>query len=85
MESAKITSKGQITIPKRIRESLGVQVGDRVHFVVREDGVVEILPRTRSLLSLAGLIEPKLRGVSVDDMDAGIASSVDAEFGGATP
>ena len=47
--------------------------------------MVEILPRTRSLLSLAGLIEPKLRGVSVDDMDAGIASSVDAEFGGATP
>ena len=82
MESAKVTSKGQITIPKVVRESLGVHAGDRIHFLVREDGVVEMFPRTRDLLSLAGLLRPKVLGVSLDDMDAGIADAVVAEFGG---
>ena len=81
MESAKVTSKGQITIPKVVRESLGVHAGDRIHFLVREDGVVEMFPRTRDLLSLAGLLRPKVLGVSLDDMDAGIADAVVAEFG----
>ncbi len=81
MESAKITSKGQITIPKVIRDTLGVHAGDRIHFLVREDGVVEMFPRTRDLLSLAGLLRPKVLGVDVEDMDAGIADAVVTEFG----
>jgi antitoxin PrlF len=85
MESAKITSKGQITIPKVVRDSLGVQTGDRIHFLVREDGVVEMFPRTRDLLSLAGLLRPKVLGVSLEDMDAGIADAVVAEFGRSNP
>lgn len=84
MESAKITSKGQITIPKAVRDSLGVHAGDRIHFLVREDGVVEMFPRTRDLLSLAGLLRPRVLGVSVEDMDAGIADAVVAEFGRST-
>ena len=82
MRSAKITSKGQITIPKAVRESLGVHAGDRIHFLVREDGVVEMFPRTRDLLSLAGLLRPRVLGVSLEDMDAGIAAAVLGEFGG---
>ena len=80
MESAKITSKGQITIPKVVRDSLGVHAGDRVHFVIREDGVVEMFPRTRDLLSLAGLLRPKVLGVRLEDMDAGLSEEVAADF-----
>ena len=80
MESAKITSKGQITIPKVVRDSLGVHPGDRVHFVIRGDGVVEMFPRTRDLLSLAGMLRTKVRGVRVEDMDAAIGQAVVAEF-----
>ncbi len=80
MESAKVTSKGQITIPKVVRDSLGVRAGDRVHFLVREDGVVEMLPRTRELLSLAGFLRPEVLGVRIEDMDKGIAKAISFEF-----
>ncbi len=80
MESAKITSKGQITIPKLVRDTLGVRSGDRVHFVIRTDGVVEMFPRTRDLLSLAGMLKSKESGVSVKDMDAAIGEAVAVEF-----
>jgi len=80
MESAKVTSKGQITIPKAVRDRLGVRSGDRVHFVIREDGVVEMFPRTRELVSLAGMLKPKVRGVSVEDMDRAIGEAVVGEF-----
>ena len=79
MASAKITSKGQITIPKVIREALGVRSGDQVEFLVHDHGLVEIRPRTRSLQSLAGTLRTPVRGVSVADMDAGIARAVSRE------
>lgn len=41
--SAKISSKGQVTLPREIRERLGVQDGDRVRFEV-ENGVVVLYP-----------------------------------------
>jgi antitoxin PrlF len=44
MESA-ITIKGQATIPKPIREHLGLQPGDRVKFFVHPDGTVVLLPK----------------------------------------
>jgi antitoxin PrlF len=44
MESA-ITSKGQATIPKPIREHLGLKPGDRVKFFVHPDGSVVLLPK----------------------------------------
>ena len=42
IDSAKVMSKGQITIPKDIREILGVSNGDRVTFVV-ENGNVRLI------------------------------------------
>jgi AbrB family looped-hinge helix DNA binding protein len=40
MSTTKVTSKGQITIPKDIRDTLGVKVGDEVEFVENERGVI---------------------------------------------
>ncbi|MFH1463129.1 MAG: AbrB/MazE/SpoVT family DNA-binding domain-containing protein [Pseudomonadota bacterium] len=85
MPASKITAKGQITIPKAIRDALGVDTGDRVEFVVRADGVVEMIARTRPLLSLAGVLGVRRLGVTVEDMDAGIAAQVEAEADGARP
>ncbi len=48
MESA-ITVKGQATIPKAIREHLGLKPGDRIKFFVRPDGSVVIVPKTSGL------------------------------------
>lgn len=85
MSASKITAKGQITIPKVIRDALGVDTGDKVEFVVRADGVVEMIARTRPLLSLAGVLGVRRLGVTVEDMDAGIAAQVEAEADGARP
>ena len=75
MQSATVTSKGQITIPKPIRDALALRQGDRVAFRVREDGVVEMAPRSVDLLSLFGAIEPEVQGVSVEDMREAIESA----------
>ena len=85
MSTAKVTAKGQITIPKAIRDALGVETGDRVEFVVREDGIVEMIARTRPLLSLAGILGEQRLGVSVQDMDSAIAEQVLTEADGVRP
>ena len=52
--SAKLTSKGQLTVPHAVREALGLEEGDRVTFRVVGDHAV--LARTPDLLSLAGSV-----------------------------
>jgi AbrB family looped-hinge helix DNA binding protein len=75
MSTATMTSKGQITIPKEVRETLGLQAGHRMSFEVREDGVVEMHPETVDLMSLCGIIKPSVRGVTLEDMDEAIRSA----------
>ena len=54
MESS-ITVKGQATIPKAIREHLGLKPGDRLKFFLHPDGTVVLLPRlpVRTLRGMA--------------------------------
>ncbi len=42
MPSAKLTSKGQITIPKEVRKALGLHTGDRLAFRVHDNGTVVV-------------------------------------------
>ncbi|MDH5293276.1 MAG: AbrB/MazE/SpoVT family DNA-binding domain-containing protein [Acidimicrobiia bacterium] len=53
--AARVTSKGQITIPKEVRDALGILEGDEVVFRVEEHRAV--LARTPNLLDLAGTVE----------------------------
>ena len=43
MPTATLTTKGQVTIPKEVREHLGVDTGDRLSFVVQDDGSVVVV------------------------------------------
>ena len=52
--SARLSSKGQITVPRAVRDALALEEGDRVVF--RVEGDHAILARTADLLSLAGSI-----------------------------
>lgn len=47
-ESARVTSKGQITIPKAIRDRLGIDEGTTVTFEISDDGTVTLSPRRDS-------------------------------------
>lgn len=82
MPTATLTTKGQVTIPKEVREHLGVDTGDRVSFVVQDDGVVVVKPLTRHVSELGGLLyRPGRHPVSLADMDAGIAKRMRRAFG----
>jgi len=52
--TAKLTSKGQLTVPRAVREALHLEEGDRVTF--RVEGDHALLARTPELLSLAGSV-----------------------------
>jgi len=58
---ATLTSKGQTTIPKEIRDRLGLQAGDRMTFTLMPDGIVVMRVKTKSVMDLAGLLRRKGR------------------------
>jgi len=73
MATALITSKGQTTIPKEIRDYLHVQPGDRVDFVVRDDGTVVLEPATLDIGDLEGPPHrPGMKAVSDEEMKAAL-------------
>lgn len=81
MPTAKLTSKGQITIPKSIRERFGLRAGDRVNFVVDAKGalVVEPVNAEGQRRPLAGFLEDRVpisTPLTIEDMDRGIAEAV---------
>lgn len=66
---ATLTSKGQTTIPKEIRDSLGMKPGDRITFTLMPDGTVIMRAKTRRVMDLAGLLYRKGRKpVTIDEM-----------------
>ena len=73
MTAAVLTSKGQITIPKPIRDRLGVDTGDRVEFVELDNGGFAMVPATRDVSSLKGLV-PAARTVSLEAMRQAVRS-----------
>jgi antitoxin PrlF len=54
-----LTSKGQTTIPKEIRESLSIKPGDRMAFTLMPDGTVLLRVKNKSVMSLAGSLRKK--------------------------
>lgn len=70
---ATLTSKGQLTIPKSVRQALQLNAGDRIELFVRDDGHVEMVPKKRSLHELKGMIPPPVTGVTLEDMEAAIS------------
>lgn len=77
MITGKITSKGQITIPKSVRTSLGLHTGDRVAFVVRGESEAVLKPVTKSVDEVFGMLHrPDMTARSVKEMDEAIAEYV---------
>lgn len=79
MPSTTVTSKGQVTIPKAVRDELGLNAGDRVAFRVLDDGTVVVEPETIELSTLRGALKPRRKGVSVDDMEDAIRKGATSE------
>jgi|HubBroStandDraft_3_1064219.scaffolds.fasta_scaffold46909_3 antitoxin PrlF len=74
MASATVTSKGQITVPAKVRSAMGIEAGDRIEFVALEKGHFEIMAATRSLKELNGLFKGRRKKpVTIEEMDEAIA------------
>lgn len=72
MVLATITSKGQTTIPKEIRDYLHLQTGDEIAFCI-EDGRVVIKPMTGDVRELRGFLNQYAVGnITVEDMNEAI-------------
>jgi antitoxin PrlF len=68
-----LTSKGQTTIPLRVREHLGLRQGDAIDFVVQADGSVVMRSAKHDMRSLKGLLaRPGVKPVSLVDMKTAV-------------
>ena len=80
MQESAITAKGQTTLPKAVREALGVSPGDRVRYVV--DGDVVRLLKVLSVMDLAGVLcRPGGAPASLEEIEAGTAAGAAGDAG----
>ena len=64
-----MTIKGQVTVPREIRERLGLKSGDKMAFTMLSDGTVVMRPKIRRLIELAGsLARAGQPNIAVEDM-----------------
>ena len=77
MPESKLSTKGQVVIPKSVRVHLKLKEGDVVDFVVLDSGEVLLKPRNRDVRTLGGILKSKVPGkkVSVEQMNEAIARS----------
>ena len=73
MTTAAMTSKGQVTVPKKVRDDLGLKPGDRLSFRRNAEGRYVIEAEKISLLSLAGILKWKGKAASAEEMNEAIA------------
>lgn len=67
MDTARITAKGQVTIPKKVRTRMAVEAGDRLAFELDDDGGARIVPVRRPLKPLRGYLAEYTTGRRLDD------------------
>jgi AbrB family looped-hinge helix DNA binding protein len=72
-----VTDKGQVTLPKTIRDQLGIQAGTRIAFEIQADNTLKVRVLTRGSAGLFGLIaRPEEKALSLEEMDAGVTAAV---------
>ena len=71
-----ITSKGQITLPKALRDQLHLSTGDRIEFVIEEHNAVRLIPHLTSVKNLKGMLPKPAQAVSLEQMDEAIADGI---------
>jgi AbrB family looped-hinge helix DNA binding protein len=72
MTTSNITTKGQVTIPKKIREQMNLKKGDKIDFILEKDGSARILPVSSSIDSIIGIIKTGKK-LSVEKMNTVIS------------
>ena len=80
MALATITTKGQVTIPKSIRESLQLHSGDKIEIIIKDGGAI-IRPLSKKVDDLFGILKrPNQKSVSVDEMNKSISKQIKSKY-----
>jgi len=73
MTESTITTKGQCVVPKKIRDYMRLNPGDKIDFVIREDGEVYVRPVILDLRELKGqLKKPGRKPVTLEEMEKAV-------------
>jgi AbrB family looped-hinge helix DNA binding protein len=78
MQSA-VTSKGQATIPKAVRDHLRLKPGDQVKFFIHPNGSVVLLPKLPAS-ALRGMLKTARRPISTEEMHDAVAAGASEGF-----
>jgi antitoxin PrlF len=76
MDIATVTSKGQITVPVRMREKLGLRPGSKLVFEEQPNGNFVVRKKKGDIRDLKGIVPKPGRPLSVEEMDDAIAAAV---------
>ena len=76
-----LTNKGQVTIPKNVRESLGLNTGDKIEFIIDKNGEVRIKPVTKKVDDVFGILHKQDRWpVATENMDIAVRQKIKEKF-----
>jgi len=75
MATVTLSSKGQLVVPKAIRERLKLKPGDKIDFQLEPDNKVLLTPIKSNLADLKGFLPKPKDAVSLEEMEATIATS----------
>jgi AbrB family looped-hinge helix DNA binding protein len=79
-----MTSKGQLTVPKEVRDRLGLRAGSRVRFAEVSEGTWTVVVAARPPASLAGMLHREgRRAVTVEEMNQAVRDEAAARNGAA--
>ncbi|MFO7818113.1 MAG: AbrB/MazE/SpoVT family DNA-binding domain-containing protein [Thermodesulfobacteriota bacterium] len=76
---ATLTSKGQVTLPKKIREKLGLSAGDQIEFFLEDDQNVRLVLKHVPINQLRGMLPKPAKPVSLEEMDKAIRDGADRQ------
>jgi AbrB family looped-hinge helix DNA binding protein len=80
--TGKVTSKGQTTVPKEVRDFLGLEEGTQMEWIL-DDGKVTVKPRKLRAIDLAGILGPPPSGVkntTVEEMNQAIGDAIVEQY-----
>lgn len=75
MTAATMSTKGQLVLPKEIRDQLKLEAGDKIDFQIEAEDRVILRPVKKSLSALEGFLPKPAKPVSLAEMDETIAES----------
>ena len=81
MAQSIITSKGQVTIPKKVREELHLQRGDKVDFILKDDGCAILQPMAESVKDVFGMLAREGgKSFSIDEINAQLKKAIKRKY-----